>query len=75
MSLQEIRQIIASQKIDVYVLPKSDEHQSEYLCQEDERLAFLTGFTGSFGLALVSQIDAFVWTDSRYFLQAEKELK
>ena len=75
MSLQEIRERIKKENIDVYILPRTDEHQSEYLCVEDERLAFLTGFTGSFGLALVSQSDAFVWTDSRYFLQAEKELK
>lgn len=38
-------------------------------------MAFLTGFTGSNGLAMISKIDAFVWTDSRYFLQAEAELK
>jgi Xaa-Pro aminopeptidase len=75
MSLQEVREAIKGLKIDVYVLPRTDEHQSEYLCGEDERLAFLTGFTGSSGLAFISQIDAFVWTDSRYFLQAEAELK
>lgn len=75
MSLTDIREKLQKENIDVYILPRTDEHQSEYLCQEDERLAFLTGFTGSSGLALVSKSDAFVWTDSRYFLQAEKELK
>lgn len=72
MSLEEIRKSLKDQGVDVYILPRTDEHQSEYLCEEDERLAFLTGFTGSSGLALLSQSDAFVWTDSRYFLQAEK---
>ena len=72
MSLEAIRDKLKKENIDVYVLPKTDEHQSEYLCLEDERLAFLSGFTGSSGLAFVSQSDAFVWTDSRYFLQAEK---
>jgi Xaa-Pro aminopeptidase len=40
-------------KIDVYVLPRTDEHQSEYLCPCDERVAFISGFTGSNGIALI----------------------
>ena len=75
MSLKAIREAMATHNIDAYVLPRTDEHQSEYLCEEDERLAFLSGFTGSNGIALISQVDAFVWTDSRYFIQAQKELK
>lgn len=46
--------------------------KSEYLAEEDERLAHVSGFTGSSGLALVSQDEALVWTDSRYFIQATK---
>ena len=48
--------------------------QSEYLCPCDERVAFISGFTGSNALALISQDEALLWTDGRYFLQAEKEL-
>lgn len=59
---------------DLYLLPRTDEHQSEYLCETDERLCYLSGFSGSNGIALFSQTEALVWTDGRYFLQAEKEL-
>jgi Xaa-Pro aminopeptidase len=48
--------------------------QSEYLQEGDERLGFISGFTGSNGVALISPSEALVWTDSRYFLQAPKEL-
>lgn len=58
--------------IDVYVLPKTDEHQSEYLCNCDERVAFISGFHGSNALVVVTQTEALMWTDGRYFLQAEK---
>jgi Xaa-Pro aminopeptidase len=44
------------------------------LCPCDERLAYVSGFTGSNGIALISKEEALVWTDGRYFLQAEKEL-
>ena len=48
--------------------------QSEYLCPCDERVQFLSGFSGSNAIALISQEEALLWTDGRYFLQAEKEL-
>ena len=52
------------------MLPRTDEHQSEYLCPCDERVAFISGFTGSNAIAVISQTEALVWTDGRYFLQA-----
>lgn len=48
--------------------------QSEYLGEGDERLAFISGFTGSNGIAVISQTEGLVWTDSRYYLQIAKEL-
>ena len=51
-----------------------DAHASEYVCSADERRSFLTGFSGSAGSALVTAEKALLWTDSRYFLQAEKQL-
>ena len=47
---------------------------SEYLAPCDERVAFISGFTGSNGMCLTTQDNAYMWTDGRYFLQAEKQL-
>lgn len=49
-------------------------YKSEYLARRDERRAFMTGFDGSAGTAVVSQTEALVWTDGRYFEQAEQQL-
>uniref|UniRef100_H2ZLT7 Xaa-Pro aminopeptidase 1 n=1 Tax=Ciona savignyi TaxID=51511 RepID=H2ZLT7_CIOSA len=64
----------ASQPLQAIIIPSSDAHQSEYLAECDLRRAFISGFTGSAGTAVVTQNQAALWTDGRYFLQAEKEL-
>lgn len=61
-------------QIHAYVIPTSDAHQSEYLSPCDKRRQFISGFTGSAGTAIVTSDEAALWTDGRYFLQAEKEL-
>lgn len=53
--LKLLRGLMAQRNIGIYVLPRTDEHQSEYLSPCNERVAFLSGFTGSNALALVSQ--------------------
>ena len=60
--------------LHAYVIPSCDAHQSEYIADCDKRRKFLTGFSGSAGTAIVTSDDAALWTDGRYFLQAEKEL-
>ncbi|CAG8436472.1 1621_t:CDS:10 [Funneliformis caledonium] len=60
--------------ITAYVIPSEDAHQSEYTASCDARRAFISGFTGSAGLAVVSTKDAALFTDGRYFLQASKQL-
>lgn len=60
--------------MDGFIVPRSDEHQGEYVAPCSERLAWLTGFTGSAGLALVLKDHAAVFVDGRYTLQAEKEV-
>lgn len=60
--------------IDAYIIPSHDPHQSEYVAAHWEARAWLTGFTGSAGVAVVTPDHAGLWTDSRYFLQAEAEL-
>lgn len=57
-----------------YIIPSDDAHQSEYIAPRDRRRAFITNFTGSAGTALVTQTEALLWTDGRYFQQAEKQL-
>jgi len=61
--------------IDAWISPSSDAHQSEYPTEYDKCRRFLSGFTGSAGTLLVMKEEAFLWTDGRYFLQAESELK
>jgi len=61
--------------IDAWISPSSDAHQSEYPTEYDKCRRFLSGFTGSTGTLLVMMEEAYLWTDGRYFLQAESELK
>lgn len=60
--------------INAYIIPTDDAHQSEYICPTDERRSFLSGFDGSAGTAVVTQNEALLWTDGRYYQQAEQQL-
>lgn len=60
--------------IAAYIVPSDDAHQSEYQCQHDERRAFVSGFDGSAGTAVITTETALLWTDGRYYQQAEKQL-
>ncbi|KAJ8451812.1 hypothetical protein Cgig2_007295 [Carnegiea gigantea] len=76
--LSALRSLMSSHSppLDAVVVPSEDYHQSEYVSDRDKRREFISGFTGSAGrcLALITMHDARLWTDGRYFLQAEKEL-
>ncbi|XP_024974312.1 probable Xaa-Pro aminopeptidase P [Cynara cardunculus var. scolymus] len=74
--LAALRSLMASHTppLDALVVPSEDYHQSEYVSARDKRRAFVSGFTGSAGLALVTMNEALLWTDGRYFLQAEQQL-
>lgn len=69
-----LRQLMKEMNIDVYIVPSSDNHQSEYVGDYFKSREFITGFTGSAGTAVITQTEAGLWTDGRYFIQAEKEL-
>ncbi|XP_078442040.1 aminopeptidase P1 [Wolffia australiana] len=75
-SLDALRALMASRSppLDALIVPSEDSHQSEYVSARDQRRVFISGFTGSAGLALVTQNGAYLWTDGRYFLQASKQL-
>lgn len=60
---------------NAYYIPTSDPHQCEYLAEHDKTRVFISGFTGSAGAVIVTKDSACLWTDGRYFLQAEKELE
>ena len=69
-----LRAQMRGQRIDAYYVPSTDPHQSEYVPAIWQRRAWLSGFTGSAGDVLVTRNRAGLWTDSRYFLQAEQQL-
>lgn len=60
--------------LQAYIIPSGDSHQSEYIASCDKRREFISGFTGSSGTAIVTMDDAALWTDGRYYLQAESQL-
>jgi Xaa-Pro aminopeptidase len=68
-----LRAAIASHGLDGFLVPRADEHLSEYVPASAERLAFITGFTGSAGLAVILKDRAAVWSDGRYTLQLEQQ--
>ena len=74
-TIVDLRKVMQREGIDAWISPSSDAHQSEYPTEYDKCRRFLSGFTGSAGTLLVLKEEAFLWTDGRYFLQAESELK
>ncbi|XP_024023588.1 probable Xaa-Pro aminopeptidase P isoform X3 [Morus notabilis] len=75
-TLAALRALMASHSppLDALIVPSEDYHQSEYVSGRDKRREFVSGFSGSAGLALVTINEARLWTDGRYFLQATQEL-
>lgn len=65
---------LVPQPLHAYIVPSADSHGSEYLAECDKRRAFISGFTGSAGTAIITQDHACLWTDGRYFLQATEEM-
>src|SRR5713101_6299736 len=68
--LDRLRRELAAQGLDGFIVPRADEHQGEYVPPRGQRLAWLTGFTGSAGLAIVLRDHAALFVDGRYTLQA-----
>jgi len=72
--INALRKLMKDHGVEAYLVPSSDPHQSEYVPEFWQRRKFISGFTGSAGDAVLTQNKAGLWTDSRYFLQAEQEL-
>ncbi len=73
--ITKLRSVMKQHDIDMYFVPTSDYHDSEYVNAYFKARAWLSGFTGSAGMMVVTQEKAVVWSDGRYFIQAEKQLK
>ena len=73
--IEELRKIMKEHNMDAYIIPSCDSHQSEYVADHYKCRAFISGFTGSAGTVVVTLDDAGLWTDGRYFIQAEKQLE
>lgn len=73
--LKELRAQMQERGIDIYIVPTSDFHQSEYVGEYFKARKYMTGFTGSAGTAVITKEEAGLWTDGRYFIQAEKQLE
>lgn len=72
--IKALQALMHEKKINAYIVPTADYHQSEYVGDHFKVRAFLTGFTGSAGTAVVTENAAYLWTDGRYFLQAAAQL-
>jgi Xaa-Pro aminopeptidase len=73
--IEELKGLLKAEGVDFYIVPTSDFHSSEYVNAYFKMRAFLSGFTGSAGTLIVSQKEAGLWTDGRYFVQAAKQLE
>ncbi|MEL7113233.1 MAG: aminopeptidase P family N-terminal domain-containing protein, partial [Pseudomonadota bacterium] len=69
-NLPKLRSAMEAQGLDGFYVPHEDEYQNEYLPDANERLAWMSGFTGSFGSALVLKDRAAIFIDGRYTIQA-----
>lgn len=73
--LQKLRESMKNKGISAYIIPSADFHQSEYVGDYFKCRQFISGFTGSAGTVVVTLEEAGLWTDGRYFIQAEDQLK
>lgn len=72
--ISKLRKVMKERGIFAYIIPSADYHQSEYVGEFFKGREFISGFTGSAGTVVITEEKAILWTDGRYFLQADKEL-
>jgi Xaa-Pro aminopeptidase len=72
--INQLRNILNQQNCDGYLIPKNDEYFGEYVPKNKDRLKFISGFTGSAGLALILKNKSYLFVDGRYTLQAKVEI-
>ncbi|KAK7437394.1 hypothetical protein VKT23_018639 [Stygiomarasmius scandens] len=72
--LNKLRALMREESLDYYLVPSEDAHNGEYISDSDQRRRFISGFTGSAGIAIITLDSAYLSTDSRFWIQAEEEL-
>jgi len=72
--IEKLRELMVKNSIDAYIISNSDPHQSEYMADNWKGRSFISGFTGSAGTVVITKDDGCLWTDGRYYIQAEKQL-
>lgn len=72
--INALRKALKENNLDAWIVPSSDPHQSEYVAAHWKAREWLSGFSGSAGILIITKNKSGLWTDSRYFIQAEKEL-
>ncbi|KAF9821519.1 hypothetical protein SFRURICE_014283 [Spodoptera frugiperda] len=72
--LRAVRAVMEAMRVDAYIVPTADAHNSQYISPADARREWLSGLRGSSGTALVTATEALVWTDARYWTQFEEEV-
>ena len=70
-----LRATFKQNKIKAFIIPSTDPHMSEYVAPHWEARKWISGFTGSAGTVVITENEAGLWTDSRYFLQAAEQLQ
>ena len=75
MILDKLRKEMKKFGVDYYIVPTLDPHSCEYLPDYFKEREFITGFTGSAGTAVIGDDFAYLWTDGRYYIQAQKQIK
>ena len=73
--LEDLREVMRREHLAAFIFPSTDPHQGEYIPDHWKGREFISGFNGSAGTAVVTMTSAALWTDSRYFLAAEEQLK
>jgi len=72
--VDKLIELMKKYSLNAYIVPSEDAHQSEYITEKDKRREYISGFSGSSGCAVVTDFQSLLWTDGRYWLQAEKQL-
>ncbi|KAG6819956.1 hypothetical protein H0H93_007095, partial [Arthromyces matolae] len=72
--LEDLRRHMATHKLDYYIIPGEDAHGSEFVAESDQRRHYISGFYGSAGHAIVTMNSAYLFTDARYWTQAQEQL-
>ncbi len=73
--VKKLRELMVKHQLDAYIIPSFDAHQGEYVAEHWKGREWLSGFTGSAGTVVITLNDAGLWTDGRYYIQADKQLE